>query len=153
MKIICPKCGKRLEAPDEKEGKKGRCPDCREVFMLMKAEKGSEPEKTGGLLLKCGGCGSSLNQDADMVKDKNNNRGYLCSSCRQKYAKLLQPDSIRRFWMCGGCKFRILAGTEVDAKVDPQSMCPNCGEDVHSTLVNLNNDIPVKSGILGEPLD
>lgn len=103
------------------------------------------------LFSKCGGCGAD--QALEMVRDKNNNRGYLCQSCRSEYQGLLQPDSIRRFWMCGGCGFRILAGTRIDAEVDPESRCPNCGADVNATLVNLNNDRPVESGILGEPLE
>jgi DNA-directed RNA polymerase subunit RPC12/RpoP/molybdenum-dependent DNA-binding transcriptional regulator ModE len=108
-------------------------------------------EGGGGLLEKCGGCGSNETSDLEVVRDKNNNRGYLCSSCKREYAALLKPDSIRRFWMCGACSFRILAGTKVDAAVDPHSKCPQCGADVNSSLVNLSNDQPVKSGMFGEP--
>jgi hypothetical protein len=32
IKIICPNCGKRLEAPEEAAGGKGKCPDCGMVF-------------------------------------------------------------------------------------------------------------------------
>ena len=106
----------------------------------------------GGLLQKCGGCGSDQSSALEVARDKNNNRGYLCSSCKREYAPLLKPDSIRRFWMCGACGFRMLAGTKIDAEVDPQSKCPKCGADVNSSLVNLSNDRPVKSGIFGEPV-
>ncbi len=34
IKITCKECGKKLEAPDEAEGKKGRCPYCKTVFVL-----------------------------------------------------------------------------------------------------------------------
>lgn len=109
-------------------------------------------DKADDLLKKCGGCGNDLASALEIVRDKNNNRGFLCSSCKREYAPLLKPDSIRRFWMCGACGFRILAGTKVDAQVDPHSKCPKCGADVNSSLVNLNNDRPVKSGMFGEPL-
>ena len=105
------------------------------------------------MLEKCGGCGNDNVAGLEEVRDKNENRGYLCASCMQEYAHLLKPDSIRRFWMCGACKFRILAGTKVDAEVDPESKCPQCGSNVNDTLVNLSNDQPVQSGIIGEPLD
>ena len=110
-------------------------------------------QKAGGLLAKCGGCGSDNSSDLEVVRDKNNNQGYLCSSCKREYAALLKRDSIRRFWMCGVCSFRILAGTKVDAEVDPHSKCPKCGADVNSSLVNLSNDSPVKSGMFGEPVE
>ncbi len=34
IKITCYNCGKKLEAPDEAEGKQGRCPECKAVFMI-----------------------------------------------------------------------------------------------------------------------
>ncbi len=34
IKITCKECGKKLEAPAEAEGKKGRCPECRTVFVV-----------------------------------------------------------------------------------------------------------------------
>ncbi len=108
---------------------------------------------SSGLLPKCGGCGSDQSSALEVVRDKNNNRGYLCSSCQREYAALLKPDSIRRFWMCGACGFRILAGTKADAEVDPDSKCPQCGEDVNSSLVNLSDDRPVESGMFGEPVE
>ena len=104
------------------------------------------------MLKKCGGCGADEAAGIEEVRDKNGNRGYLCSSCKREYARLLEPDSTRRFWMCGDCQFRILAGTRIDAEVDPESRCPHCGADVNATLVNLKNDLPVQSGMLGEPL-
>lgn len=106
------------------------------------------------MLEKCGGCGNSNTKDLQEVRDKKRNLGFMCNSCKKEYGHLLQPDSIRRFWMCGACEYRILAGTKIDAKVDElYNACPNCGEDVTITLVNLSNDHPVESGIIGEPLD
>jgi DNA-directed RNA polymerase subunit RPC12/RpoP len=106
------------------------------------------------MLKKCGGCGSSNAKDLHEVRDKNGNHGFLCSTCKKEYGHLLQPDSIRRFWMCGACEYRILAGTKIDAKVDELlNACPNCGENVLDTLVNLSNDRPIGSGIFGEPLE
>jgi hypothetical protein len=105
------------------------------------------------MLKKCGGCGSAILKALIEVQDKNNNHGLLCKKCAKEYNKLLQPESIRRFWMCGACQFRILAGTRIDAQVDPESRCPNCGTDVNLSLVNLNNDLSIKSGILGEPVE
>jgi hypothetical protein len=55
--------------------------------------------------------------------------------------------------MCGECGFRILAGTKIDAEVDPRSLCPHCGADVNFSLVNLKDDKPVKSDIFGHPED
>lgn len=112
-----------------------------------------DAEESFAAEVRCGGCGSRELLSLEVVKDKNNNRGYLCSSCKKEYGRLLQPESIRRFWMCGACGFRILAGTKIDAAVDPESKCPNCGGNVNSTLVNLSDDRPVKSGLIGEPMD
>lgn len=105
-----------------------------------------------GLLEKCGGCGTSEASELALVRDKNDNRGFLCASCRSEYEHLLQPDSIRRLWMCSQCHFRILAGTRIDDVVDPEGRCPNCSANVNLSLVNLSNDRPVKSGVMGEPL-
>ena len=112
------------------------------------------PSGSGGgtSSIKCGGCGSDNAPSLQIVKDKNNNQGFLCPSCRREYAGLLSAGSIRRFWMCGACGYRILAGTKIDDAVGPESRCPNCGADVNSTLVNLNKDRPVASGQFGQPL-
>jgi hypothetical protein len=34
----CPKCGTEISADDEKAGKRGRCPDCKESFVIPDAE-------------------------------------------------------------------------------------------------------------------
>lgn len=102
---------------------------------------------------QCGGCGE-LVAHLDLVCDKKGNHGYLCRSCAMKYKTLLDPGSVRNFWMCGVCGYRVLAGTEIDGKVDqPGSPCPQCGTDVNISLVNLNRDRPTGRGIIGEPLD
>lgn len=113
-----------------------------------------EPTAAGGgtSSVKCGGCGSDNAIDLQIVRDKNNNQGFLCSSCRHEYASLLAPASIRRFWMCGACGYRVLAGTRIDDAVGPASLCQNCGADVNTTLVNLSNDRPVASGQFGQPI-
>ena len=103
---------------------------------------------------KCGGCGGEPPTEIEMAVDKKGNHGYLCAACSSRYAELLQPDSVRNFWMCGACGFRVLAGTEIDAAVDERdNACPNCDSDVSLTLVNLKADQPVGSGLVGEPLD
>jgi DNA-directed RNA polymerase subunit RPC12/RpoP len=111
-------------------------------------------KKTSGedFLKKCGGCGNNNVTKRDLIQDKNNNRGYLCKSCKTNYKHLLQPDSTKRFWMCGNCSFRILASTKVDSKVDINSKCPNCNADVNKSLVNLSEDKPVNSDIFGHPI-
>ena len=103
-------------------------------------------------VIKCGGCGSDSDAEIQIVRDKKDNQGFLCASCRREYASLLTPSSIRRFWMCGACGYRILAGTKIDSAVGPNSRCPNCSADVNSTLVNLSNDRPVASGQFGQPI-
>jgi len=104
-----------------------------------------------GAFPKCGGCGNLT--DINLVTDKKGNHGYLCHTCLIKYKKLLLPESIRNFWMCGACGYRVLAGTEMDKRVDePGNHCPNCGIDINISLVNLSGDWPVASGIIGEPL-
>ena len=106
------------------------------------------------MLEKCGGCGNSNVKDLQEVQDKKRNHGFLCSSCKKEYKHLLELESIRRFWMCGACEYRILAGTKIDANVDElNNECPNCKKNVNITLVNLCNDHPIESGIIGEPLD
>jgi DNA-directed RNA polymerase subunit RPC12/RpoP len=105
------------------------------------------------ILKKCGGCGTAEANALIEVIDKNQNRGYLCAGCRKKYGHLLQPSSNKRFWMCGDCGFRILAGTTIDAAVDPHSLCPNCQADVNASLVNLSGDKPVKTDMFGHPVD
>ena len=104
-------------------------------------------------LRKCGGCGSESSADLQITHDKKNNDGYLCKSCQTEYARLLSPESIRNFWMCGACGFRILAGTNIDARVDERSECPKCGTDVNVSLVNLNNNRAIGRGIIGEPIE
>jgi hypothetical protein len=102
---------------------------------------------------KCGGCGREPPTRLELVADKKGNHGYLCAACASGYAKLLRPDSVRNFWMCGACGFRVLAGTEVDASVDERdNACPCCDADVNLTLVNLSGDRPIASGMFGEPV-
>ena len=114
-------------------------------------------EKTDTLsepLRKCGGCGNESLSELQLVHDKKDNRGYLCTSCKADYEGLLKPDSLRNFWMCGACGFRILAGTRIDAEVDEQSnKCPNCGADVNLSLVNLSGDRAIGRGLIGEPVE
>jgi len=106
------------------------------------------------ILLKCGGCGNENPHELKLVFDKKKNRGYLCNSCFKKYKKFLEPDSIRNYWMCGNCNFRILAGTDMDLKVDDlDNKCPNCRKDLTDILINLKNDKVIDSGIFGEPLE
>jgi ssDNA-binding Zn-finger/Zn-ribbon topoisomerase 1 len=103
---------------------------------------------------RCGGCGSDVAGTLRPVKDKKQNSGFLCAACEEEYGGLLGPDSIRNFWMCGACAFRVLAGTRIDAKVDElNGKCPSCGADVNATLVNLKGDRRIASGIIGEPLE
>ena len=103
-------------------------------------------------LQKCGGCGAA--SDLQIVADKRQNHGFLCPPCSSTYQRLLEPDSIKSFWGCGACGFRILAGTTVDGEVDRNgSRCPHCGADVNSTLVNLSHDAPIGTGIMGEPIE
>lgn len=45
MKITCSTCSIRIEAPDEAEGKKGRCPQCKTVFMIS---GGANPQEGQG---------------------------------------------------------------------------------------------------------
>ena len=102
---------------------------------------------------KCGGCGEELST-LRLVSDKKGNHGYLCPVCLTKYDRLLKPDSIRNFWMCGVCGYRVLAGTQIDASVDQLgSPCPQCNTDVNISLVNLSGDQPVGRGLIGEPLE
>ena len=101
---------------------------------------------------KCGGCGEGV-APLEPVSDKKGNRGFLCQSCLAKYGELLRADSIRNFWMCAVCGYRVLAGTEIDREVDgPGNPCPQCGTDVNISLVNLDQDRPTASGYMGEPL-
>jgi hypothetical protein len=109
--------------------------------------------RNDGLLLRCGGCGKQERDQLEVVLDKNSNRGILCAQCVREYLPLLRTGSDRRFWQCGNCTFRILAGTRMDAAVDPDSRCPNCRADVNVSLINLSNDRPVKSGAIGNPLE
>ena len=104
--------------------------------------------------LKCGGCGETSKESLLRAEDKKRNSGYLCAACGTRYAALLQPASIRNFWLCGACGFRVLAGTEVDAKVDALgSRCPHCSADVNFSLVNISDNRPVGRGLVGEPVE
>lgn len=107
-------------------------------------------------LEKCGGCGNgSKSTNLQIVLDKKSNKGYLCPACIEEYSSLLQPGSIRNFWMCGKCEFRVLASTAIDMKVDEiGGKCPHCGVILTNALViNLNQNMPIKSGIISEPLE
>lgn len=104
------------------------------------------------MLSKCGGCGAR--SPLEVVRDKKQNRGYLCAPCRRRFAPLLAPDSIRNFWMRGACGYRVLAGTEIDARVDEiGGCCPHCNANLNFGLVNLSGDRPILSGVIGEPLE
>ncbi len=46
IKIICAKCGKKLEAPDEAAVKKVRCPECKTVFNVSKKGKPFDGKKS-----------------------------------------------------------------------------------------------------------
>jgi hypothetical protein len=106
-----------------------------------------------GAFPKCGGCGAEP-LDLSLVFYKKRNSGFLCKSCSTAYSTLLQPSSIRNFWMCGICGYRILAGTAIDAAVDKNGgRCPNCTTDVNLSLVNLRANQPTGRGIVGEPMD
>ena len=37
IKFKCPHCGKEVSAGDENAGKKGRCPGCKELFVIPAA--------------------------------------------------------------------------------------------------------------------
>ncbi len=49
IKITCTNCGKHLEAPDEAAGKRGRCPECGEVFHLPSSETARKPDDLEGI--------------------------------------------------------------------------------------------------------
>ncbi len=50
IRFKCPKCGKVLSVKDENAWKKGRCPKCKEMFVVPKAEN-SEAQPTRGVVL------------------------------------------------------------------------------------------------------
>lgn len=137
---------------DQTKDARERIGKLKQKLSQAKGASATHADEGSGLLPRCGGCGGDQSCALEVVTDKNNNRGYLCSSCKQEYASLFRPESTRRFWMCGACGFRILAGTKIDAEVDPHSKCPHCGADVNTSLVNLSNDRPVESGLFGEPV-
>ena len=139
-------------SPSQVKSGRDRIRSLREKLAKMGQSSSSGESETDRVLRKCGGCGSDDAGSLELVKDKNHNHGYLCPRCRSEYESLLLPDSIRRFWMCGDCHFRILAGTRIDAEVDPDSTCPHCGANVTVSLVNLDNDRPTENGLMGEPL-
>lgn len=125
-----------------------RTPATDEELLRIRSAAG----KKEGLLLRCGGCGNSESALLEVVLDKNSNRGALCRDCVREYLHLLRSGSSRRFWQCGKCGFRALAGTKLDAAVDSDSRCPNCRADLNVSLLNLANDHVVASGAIGEPL-
>lgn len=43
MRITCSNCGKELNVPDSRAGKKGRCPGCKSILPIPKAEKEDAP--------------------------------------------------------------------------------------------------------------
>ncbi len=48
MKLRCPNCNKQLNVPDSARGKRGRCPSCKEVFVLdPPAQEPQRPEPIG----------------------------------------------------------------------------------------------------------
>jgi DNA-directed RNA polymerase subunit RPC12/RpoP len=44
----CPKCGKKLKAPDDKVGKKAKCPQCGKPFLIQPLGAGSGPKRVAG---------------------------------------------------------------------------------------------------------
>jgi hypothetical protein len=122
-------------------------------LMTWRSEKVLEHGPFPDPFPRCGGCGTRPPVALELVHDKKRNRGLLCPDCAKLYAELLLPDSARNFWMCGECGFRILAGTRIDAAVDPDSLCPNCRTDVNRSLVNLSGDAPIGTDLLGHPAD
>jgi len=41
IKLLCPKCGRKLHVGDEMAGRKGRCPQCRAVISIPPADEGA----------------------------------------------------------------------------------------------------------------
>lgn len=50
IRFKCPKCSKVISVKDENAGKKGRCPRCKEIVVVPKAED-SEAQPTRGVIL------------------------------------------------------------------------------------------------------
>ncbi|MCE5276421.1 MAG: DUF4328 domain-containing protein [Planctomycetaceae bacterium] len=58
MIIVCPKCGLRLTSDDSLAGKQGRCPDCREVFIVAAPADGTSPPPLPGVRQPLRPCGA-----------------------------------------------------------------------------------------------
>jgi phage FluMu protein Com len=71
MKLRCPNCNKQLNVPDTARGKRGRCPSCKEVFVLEPPEQEPQRPEPIGLADDSGDYNpflDALNRDAEKAQ-------------------------------------------------------------------------------------
>lgn len=88
MKVICPYCKKKSNAPDEYKGQTAKCPECKREFVISEHEQGitsvqitSKPESKNTSQTKieiCGNCGRVIGKLEQAFVHAEN---IVCSNC------------------------------------------------------------------------
>ncbi len=120
ISVNCPKCGKRLQAPDSAAGKRAQCPDCQTVMQLPEAVQNAEPVDDGyGVAGESGPSGSFLDDLNQAVSSPAPPTPYQSSGAPGH----AQGSAGRR--PCPACGEMIVVGA---------AKCRFCGEIFDRTL-------------------
>ena len=80
IKLACSGCGKKLEAPGEAAGKRGRCPGCGEIFIVPAGEKrAADPKILSKLEIKA----PALRKEVESMLEKSDYK--ICPYVRRIY--------------------------------------------------------------------
>jgi uncharacterized paraquat-inducible protein A len=106
MKVECPSCRKRFNAPDEYEGREAKCPVCKQMFKLVPYKKNEtvvsaqEPERTEHV------------------------EAIVCANCERIIGKLEQRCTYNGKTVCSTCHSTLTGVTSTGTR---QQACLFCG--------------------------
>ena len=104
IKFHCKNCGKKISVPEKHAGKKGKCPKCKNIVVVPKAEKivsfkcsmcneeVKVPETSKGKLLECPNCGCYAEVPAEQ-EQLEKNLSYLDTKTKEGTHTISVSDS------------------------------------------------------------
>jgi hypothetical protein len=152
MKTICPKCKSKFNAPNEYNGKKVRCPKCREIFICVEImgmfKAAREAKTTKNVSTKCTNCGRVIKSSEisygineivvcrecndrlrDQEKDNLKNRCYseICFFCQERPAETYSVAYAGMYRIKGGLFTTILLEIKKLIKIPVALVFSNLG--------------------------